>query len=299
MDISEVTRRNLFDELSLTNVSWSGRLEEPAFLERVFDLSRLSSNDPRFRGAARDIWQHRVNNFDWSNDWIFTDTRFNLLRADDQVLLRFLCEMLHPVVRPDDAEVETLKQLVNRHLRQDGWELFEQTTISGRPVFAARRLLEDAAPAIEPLKEIAVEIDAAYLSQQVTRMESALTGDTELVIGTAKELVETVCKTILHDFSVEPDKDWDLPRLVRETMGKLSLLPVQVDAAVAGARSLRMVLQSLATTVQGLSELRNPYGTGHGKAADSRGLELRHGRLAVRMAAALATFLYESRPTDA
>jgi AbiJ N-terminal domain 3 len=130
MEISEVTRRNIFDELSVGNVNWCGRLEEPAFLGRMYDLNDLPSHDFRYRAAARDIHQHCVNNHDWPNDWVFSDARFNLHHCPGEELLRFFCEMMHPVVRQDAKEVATLLDLFNRHLSADGWELYEQSRLS-------------------------------------------------------------------------------------------------------------------------------------------------------------------------
>jgi hypothetical protein len=298
MDISEVTRRSIFDELSVGNVNWSGRLDEPAFLSRLYDLTEMVSTDGRFSDAAGDIWQHRVRNLDWSNDWVFTDPRFSLQYCADDVFLRFLCETLHPVVRADVDEVGRLRAMFNGHLRTDGWELYEQGSLSARPVFAGRRLLTGAGPAMSSVKAVVRTLDAGYVSQQMTRLEAALNGDPELVIGTAKEFVETVCRTLLEERGVTPDAGFTVQQLVRTTMEGLRLLPNQVDASAEGGRTLRMVLQNLATLAQGLAELRNPYGTGHGKPASSKGLELRHARLAVHAASALAVFLFESRDQE-
>lgn len=79
--ISEVTRRNIFDRITLGGSSWAGRLSEPDFLARLYNLETMPSNDRRFVDAAADIWQHRVRNRDWEPDWIFSDPRFGLLRA--------------------------------------------------------------------------------------------------------------------------------------------------------------------------------------------------------------------------
>ena len=43
-----------------------------------------------------------------------------------------------------------------------------------------------------------------------------------------------------------------------------------------------------------LAELRNLFGTGHGKLTHHVGLEKRHAKLAVSAAATLALFLFES-----
>jgi len=90
--ISVVTRRNIFDGIILSKVNWSGRLEEPDFLSRIFDLSKLPSYDSRFSNAWGDISQHRIYNYDWDDDWVFSDRRLNLLHCGDEVFLNFLCE---------------------------------------------------------------------------------------------------------------------------------------------------------------------------------------------------------------
>ena len=100
--ISEANRRDILDFMSAGSVRWSGRLDEVAFLERLWDLTQIRSHDYRFPDVAGDIWQHRVNNpEDWPDDWVFHDARFNLLRCPDDTFCRFLTETLHPVVRTD------------------------------------------------------------------------------------------------------------------------------------------------------------------------------------------------------
>ena len=89
MKISQVVRRDIVDVIRVESVNWSGRLEEPEFLARLFNLSSLPSTDGRFEDAAGDIWQHRVNNYDWDDDWVFYDRRFNLLNSDDIVMMRY------------------------------------------------------------------------------------------------------------------------------------------------------------------------------------------------------------------
>jgi hypothetical protein len=92
LKISQLTRRDLIDAIAAERLDWSGRLEESEFLSRIYDLESLPSTDGRFKDAAGDIWQHRVNNFDWDEDWVFYDSRFGLMNGDDEIFLRFLCE---------------------------------------------------------------------------------------------------------------------------------------------------------------------------------------------------------------
>ena len=114
---------------------WWGRLTEPEFLARLYDLEALPSHDTRYETAAQDIWQHRENNVDWDNDWILRDERFELATSDDK-LLRFLAETIHPEVRSSRDEVESIRAEYNRILRPDRVEIRQVSTISGRPVFA-------------------------------------------------------------------------------------------------------------------------------------------------------------------
>ncbi|WP_326790481.1 protein kinase domain-containing protein [Streptomyces sp. NBC_00151] len=139
--ITDVTRRHLFDALRSTGASWSGSLDEVAFLRRLYDLDRLTSHDPRFATVEGDIVQHRYNNpEDWEDDWVFSDDRFGLADGASEVLLRFLAEMIHPAVRTDSGEVERLLALLNDMLAPDGYELAETRTVSGYPVYEARRI---------------------------------------------------------------------------------------------------------------------------------------------------------------
>ena len=87
MKISQLTRREFFDSMIAEKVNWCVRLEESEFLSRLFDLQSLPSTDSRFPNAAGDIWQHRVNKHDWEEDWVFHDSRFNLMNGDDEVFL--------------------------------------------------------------------------------------------------------------------------------------------------------------------------------------------------------------------
>ena len=121
-------------------IDWLGSLEETEFLSRLYDLKSLPSNDYRFSDAAGDIWQHRVNNFDWDDHWVFHDRRFDLMNGDDEILLQFLAESVHPVVRPDVIKSKRIVQLYNKYLKSDGFELAEKSRISGKPIYAGRNV---------------------------------------------------------------------------------------------------------------------------------------------------------------
>lgn len=212
---------------------------------------------------------------------------------DEEAFLRFLAETVHPEVRPREEQVDQLVALYNEHLVHDGWEIREVSRISGRPVFAAHNRLTVPPPLGQVEKSVKAG-DMTYLSQQITRMETSVETDPALAIGTAKELIETCCSTILVELGVTPSKEWNLSRLVKETVARLRLTPNDVADGARGADSIKQVLGNLGGMVGGIAELRNYYGTGHGKALGHGGLGPRHARLAVGAASTLAVFLFET-----
>ena len=294
MKITQVTRKDLFDAMAIGEVNWAGSLEEPEFLSRLYDLKSLPSTDHRFSDAAGDIWQHRINNDDWATYWLFYDRRFDLMNADDEVLLRFLAETVHPFVRPDVTESQKLVQLYNKCLKNDGFELTEKSRISGKPTYVGRNIGVVAVPGMTSVKESFSGTDVVYVAQQITRMEAAVLSDPGLAIGTAKELVETCCKTILSERGLDIPKNDDLSQLVKRTVKELKLTPTDIPDQAKAADTIRILLSNLATITNGIAELRNKYGTGHGRSASSKGLGPRHAKLAVGAASTLVVFLAET-----
>jgi len=294
MRISELTRRDITDAIVLEHINIYGRLEEIEFLSRIFDLKAMPSNDGRFPNVHGDIWQHTINNSDWDGDWIWSDDRFNLRRGDDEIFLRFLCETIHPVVRSDSTEAYRLQQLYNNCLKNDGFEIVEKTRLSNKPVFVGRYIGSIGTPVITAAKDVLASIDATYVSQQITRMEAAVDNDPSLAIGTAKEFLETCCKTILKERVGNIDGNIDLPQLVKKASKELELTPDDIPDKAKAVNTIRKLLSNLASITSGIAELRNSYGTGHGKEAKSKGLSARHAKLAVGAASTLGIFLVET-----
>jgi len=157
----------------------------------------------------------------------------------------------------------------------------------------ASRLLAGST-ALKPLKNHAKALDANHLADQIQRMENAVDCDPSLAIGTAKELIETCCKTILAEREAPVDGQPDIPALMKIAMKELKLVPNEIPDSAKGANTIKRLLNNLGTVCQGLAELRNLYGTGHGKHGKASTLKPRHAKLAVGAAATLATFLFET-----
>ena len=204
--------------------------------------------------------------------------------------------MVHPIVQSDAERAAEIVAELNSFLAPDGWMLKEHKQMSGRPVYAPARMGTGGDAAVEFAHEVATRIDAEYISRQVYRMEGAVDSDPDLAIGTAKEFVESICKSILDERQEEYNKNDDLPLLVRKTTKVLHLTPDDIDDQTRGADTIRRMLMNLTTLVQGSAELRNAFGTGHGvsKTRARQRLTPRHARLAVGSAATLGVFLYET-----
>ncbi|MCA3274203.1 MAG: abortive infection family protein [Roseomonas sp.] len=138
------------------------------------------------------------------------------------------------------------------------------------------------------------KIDAPQLSAQIIRIQSAVDHDPPLAIGTAKELVETTCKTILSELMQSVAGTPDVTALVKQTLSELKLLPDNIHEDAKGAEAIKKILRSLGALVQGMAETRNLYGTGHGSDGRASTLTPRHARLMVGAATTLATFLFET-----
>jgi hypothetical protein len=291
-DVSRITRQNIFDGLRIENVVWSGRLTEIEFLRRIYELGSMPSDDGRFKDAESDIWQHRVNNpTDWPDDWIYDDYRFKLLEGPTDNFLRFLCEMVHPVVRSDNNEALKLVQHFNDQLRGEGWNLVEEEKIAGRSRFVAQRLKVGGSRSVSRARTAADALDAVWMQKEIERLENAVEQDPALAIGTAKDLVETCCKSILSKRGIEVSRKADLPELTKLLAKELKLVPDGISDQAKGAETIRLILRNLSALTQYLAELRGLYGSGHGRDGKHRGLEARHARLAVGAAVAFIDFV--------
>jgi len=292
--IRRKARQNIIDGLRIDSVAWTGKLDDVDFLARIYDLAALPSYDSRYKDAAGDIYQHRINNYDWDDDWVYGDERFGLLAGPDETFLRFLCEMVHPIVRPDKDEAIRLVAQFNDQLRQEGWELAEEERIAGRPRFVGRKVGLAGQRSVSRARTVADALDAAWMQKEIERLEVAVETDPSLAIGTAKDLVETCCKSILNRQGITFSRSASLPDLTKLLAKELKLVPEGISDEAKGAETIRLLLRNLATVTQYLAELRSLYGSGHGRDGRHRGLEPRHARLAVGAAVAFVDFVSET-----
>lgn len=124
----------------MEEINFSGRMSDLDFLYRLYDLKKLPSTDGRYEDAYGDIWQHTENNSDYQGNWVFDDDRFELLKGSDEIFLKFICDMAHPLVRPDVAIANKITLIANDWLREDGWELYPVKEVAGGKVLSFRQV---------------------------------------------------------------------------------------------------------------------------------------------------------------
>jgi hypothetical protein len=233
---------------------------------------------PACNGARRGRVEQYYASLDFSKR---SDVR-RLLLVYEHVLDEVEEQLKHGDEHSKRYSERTLESLL-RCVRRDGLDW-----VAGRLVSVSRTTqLHDIHDAISSLA-------APELGRQLERLRDAVDDDPALAIGTAKEMLETTCKTILEESGCTVLPEWDVPELLKATRKQLKLLPEDVPDAARGAETIRKLLGSLGQIGHGLAELRNLYGSGHGRSGRAKGLSSRHARLAVGAVATLVQFLFET-----
>jgi hypothetical protein len=100
---------------------------------------------------------------------------------------------------------------------------------------------------------------------QIDRMRNA-PRDSALLIGTAKEMLETTGRYVLDELGQPARSNAEFSEVLHLARERLGLLPMQIDDSQKG---LKKVYQSLWSLAESVNELRNEEGTGHGRASET------------------------------
>lgn len=282
--ITELTRRNIIDELRVSNICWHGRLGEGEFLNRTFDLTKLPSHEGRFSDMYGDVQQHRVNNYDWEDDWIYEDSRLNLIGCDDEVFLHFLCEMINPTVRGDSNEIQDLLKIFNSHLKADNFKLDVKKLISEKPIFHAISL-NGIAVSFENFEKIG----RSFTKEQLEKCEKKLAqNDFDGAITNARSLLEDVIARDIHKQIT--GKEMETKGDLAQDFKRIKPLLNFVEEADQLDNSFKQVTSGLTSIVHGLSSIGNKMGDRHSREIKP---EKHHAKLVVNSTKAIVDFLYD------
>jgi hypothetical protein len=138
--------------------------------------------------------------------------------------------------------------------------------------------------------------DLASIEERGRRLHLLAIDNPIDAIDGAKELFESVCRTVLRLLGQPAaGKTADLVDIAKSALGALELVPASVDdPKKKDAALICQFLQQLGAVVASFGERRNVYGSGHGRDGKSQGYLPRHARLAVGAAVTFAGFVAET-----
>jgi hypothetical protein len=246
----------------------------------VFDAADVPRGEPiAIGGQRRSLVEAYYAGVDWDSP---RDLR-RVVRVFEEVL-----SGLDRRIEEDPDRVHESTEVVRREylklansLRRDGY------------AFENGRLVSAASIDLSHLESASTAIDRETLREHIRRIEQSIDSDPGQAVGSAKELVETASKGVLRAYGEDPDKEDSLQKLVGAARNRLGLSTDAIPDSAKGAAAIKQVLSGLAQIVGGTAELRNLYGTGHGRTRVG-GLTARHARLVVGAASTLSRFLLDT-----
>lgn len=273
-------------------IKWNGEIGELEFIKRICDTSKIPVEDKRCNSFDEEYYRHRVRNDDWEDSYFFTDDRLPYKNASTSEIIRILCEIFHPEVRNENGYWREIKASIGCLLEKDGFEFCEKDSISGCPVYGIRRItfLDLNMPHDVGLRKIEGAIGSEHIKNEVKKALEFASSDSMLAIGLAKEIVETTCKYILKELNVDYSNK-DFPALSKLTREKLGIERNEKNDKIPGVAK---IMSGLSNIIDGMAELRNKYGSGHGKDPSFKQLPIRYGMLAVSASSSYVEFLLES-----
>lgn len=225
-------------------------------------------------GERRTLVEEYYAGVDWTS---WADVK-RVIAAYETILIELSTRSTDPLRGQEWMRTDFAKLL--RLLRRDGF------------IWKNDRLIpEHGAKLLLPKVSGSEYFDDTTLNEHLRRIEDGILQDPGLAIGSAKELVETVSKMVLDHYGEPTEKSREnLPQLVGRALDCLDLKAEKITDGARAASASRRVLGSLAGIAGGMAEIRNSFGTGHGRRT-ATGVPARYAHLMVGASATLCHFM--------
>lgn len=234
-------------------------------LTRVFASAGYSSDDPYDASVGAPNKETRVLA-------IFAAARRRPARARELVEALLVQFRVHGYFDEDATESVTRNvKTLGAALRRSGWGL----TGDGELITLGQIALSTGGrPALE---------------EQLARIKRN-TDDAGALIGTSKDLLESVAKFVLEEVGMPSTGKEDFPQLLHLARERLGLLPKDVDTSLPGGKAIRSILQASYQIAEQVNALRHVEGMGHGRTLPT-GVTPEMALLVVREATSVAEFM--------
>ncbi len=144
-------------------------------------------------------------------------------------------------------------------------------------------------PNLQPAEEALRKLNSDDVEFLMTKALRRTRSDPDGAVTAAKSLIESTCKLILDDMQKAYGSNPKLPDLFKAISKELKLHPDEHPND-----SLKQILRSCASIVQGFAEIRNSIGDAHGQGRNPMKAAPRHARLVVGAAGFMSAFLVET-----
>ena len=134
--------------------------------------------------------------------------------------------------------------------------------------------------------------DRPAIEEQLQRLRRS-TDDPALLLGTAKEMLESTAKYVLEQFDVPYGGDADFGHLWYLARERLGINPKDVATATEGGKQVQKIYGAIWTIAEQVNELRSKEGTGHGRTLPT-GVSPELAMLVVREACSVTEFVLRS-----
>lgn len=218
------------------------------------------------------------------------ETLLELVEKGDEAILRKVIERsADPRDFQQPEKLDAVIGYLNRCLTLDGLEL--------QRLGPAVRLVRCgmSAPVLESLASASDKLDLDTVRRDLDRALASSHADPEDSVTAACSTLESVCRSVISEMGIPLPATKDIQGLFKAIQGPLGLSPGRGDLPAEVANDIRMVLQGLASMIQGIGALRTHAGDAHGREPGFRRIDARIAHLAIHAASTAALFILETR----
>ena len=280
--ITEITRRRIFSVFD--NRMLCTEIEVIDLLRRIWPVDSMPScyKPNTERSLADDIWQHSVNNDDWSNRQLLETV--GAVDCSQGLFFQFIAIVTDPLVQKPEVQAELVDQ-INSHLLHDGYKLAKVKITSGCPTYAVQSAPKGA-PGDRNISEVLEAFDPDQVHARWMAIVESRGSNPSRTITLSRTLLEDVCKYIIVEAGDTYVEDADLPILYKQLSKILKVAPDDHTEQI-----FKQILSGCHSVVQGLGSLRNKLSDAHSIGPIRARPLPRHAELAANLSGAMATFL--------